>query len=143
VVGVESTPVTAEGEARKPTALVLLDHGSRRAEANNELVDLAGRLAALVGGRYLCVEPAHMELAAPSLAQAFGRCVAEGAEQIVIVVFFLATGAHSTGDIPRLAAEASASHGNVDYLLTAPLGTEAGIVELLASLADKTLSADS
>ncbi len=127
-------------EPRKPTALILLDHGSRRVAANDELAGLARRVAKTAASRYLCVKPAHMELAAPSLEQAFGRCVAVGAERIVVVLFFLAAGAHSTDDVPRLAAEAAALHGDVEYVLTAPFGTDEGITELVLGLVERTLA---
>jgi len=97
-------------------------------------------LAAVFANRYVCVEAAHMELAEPTLAQAFERCVANGAERIVVVLFFLAAGAHATDDIPKLAAEASALHGNVDYLLTPPLGTHETIADVVAAIVDETVS---
>ncbi|MCA9617054.1 MAG: hypothetical protein KC586_30040, partial [Myxococcales bacterium] len=55
-------------------ALLLVDHGSRRAEANA----LLGQIAALVAARRpeLVVEVAHMELAPPTVAEAFAACVA-------------------------------------------------------------------
>lgn len=127
-------------ESRKPTALILLDHGSRRAAANCGLVSLARGVAEAAASRYLCVEPAHMEVAAPSLDQAFGRCVAAGAERIVVVLFFLAAGTHSTDDVPRLAVEAAALHGDVEYVLTSPLGMDQGIAQLVLGLAEKSLA---
>ena len=45
---------------------------------------------------------AHMELAAPTLEQAFDACVSDGAREIVVHPYFLAPGRHSTDDIPRL-----------------------------------------
>ena len=63
------------------TALMVVDHGSRRAAANEMLVALAQRLAEHAGRRYVTVEPAHMELAEPTIGQAFDRCAAAGAER--------------------------------------------------------------
>ena len=66
------------------------------------------------------VEPAHMELAEPSIATAFGRCVERGATTVVVFPYFLLPGRHWNEDIPRLAAAAAANHPGVRYLVTAP-----------------------
>lgn len=56
------------------TGLLIVDHGSRRAESNQLLHHAADRFARYSG--WQIVEPAHMELAEPSIQQAFDRCVA-------------------------------------------------------------------
>ncbi len=101
-------------------AVVIVDHGSRRQEANR-------RHEAFVRewrdrGHYRIVEPAHMELAEPSLGRAFDACVAAGATLVVIAPYFLWPGDHWDRDIPALAAEAAARHPVVRYLVSAPLG---------------------
>ena len=77
------------------------------------------------------VEVAHMELAEPTLAQAVDRCVAEGAREIVISLFFLSPGRHSQQDIPALVAEASARHPHVRVRMSAPLGLDTRLAELM------------
>jgi sirohydrochlorin ferrochelatase len=100
--------------------LILVDHGSRREESNALLVEIARHFAAATG--YSIVEPAHMELAEPSIATAFGCCVARGAKVVVVFPYFLLPGRHWSDDIPRLAAEAAEQHPGVKYLVTAPFG---------------------
>ena len=65
-----------------------------------------------------------MELTEPSIAAAFGRCVEQGAQQVVIVPYFLAPGRHWNEDIPRLAAEAASpfAERGVTFLVAPPLG---------------------
>ncbi|MGD0392064.1 MAG: CbiX/SirB N-terminal domain-containing protein [Acidimicrobiales bacterium] len=101
-------------------AIVIVDHGSRRQEANDRHEAFVREWRAR--GRYPIVEPAHMELAEPSLGAAFGGCVAAGATLIVIAPYFLWPGDHWDRDIPALAAEAAARHPGVSYLVSAPLG---------------------
>src|SRR3972149_2395923 len=100
--------------------VILVDHGSRRDESNELLLDVARQFAAASGPPI--VEPAHMELAEPSIATAFGRCVARGAKTVVVFPYFLSPGRHWYDDIPRLAAAAAAAHPGVRHLVTAPLG---------------------
>jgi sirohydrochlorin ferrochelatase len=109
--------------------VILVDHGSRRAESNQLLEEMAALYAAR-SGRPI-VEPAHMELAQPSLAEAFDRCVARGAELVVIHPYFLLPGRHWDEDIPRLAAEAATRHPGIRYLVTAPLGVHPGLADVV------------
>jgi len=100
--------------------LILVDHGSRRGESNEMLLDVVRQFAESTG--WPIVEPAHMELAEPSIATAFARCVQRGAATVVVFPYFLLPGRHWSDDIPRLAAEAALKHPGVRFLVTAPFG---------------------
>lgn len=107
-------------DADERTGVVIVDHGSRRAESNEMLerfVEAFGE-----GAAYPIVEPAHMELAEPSIGTAFDRCVQRGATAVVVCPYFLLPGRHWSRDIPGLTAEAAARHPGVRYMVTAPIG---------------------
>jgi sirohydrochlorin ferrochelatase len=110
----------ADGFAGGSIGIVIVDHGSRRDESNRRHEAFVAEWRALRG--HAIVEPAHMELAVPSIGTAFDACVAAGAATVVIAPYFLWPGNHWDRDIPALAAEASARHPGVRYLVTAPLG---------------------
>ena len=48
------------------------------------------------------LEPAHMELAAPSISTAVANLLARGAKTIVLSPFFLGPGRHWKSDLPTL-----------------------------------------
>jgi sirohydrochlorin ferrochelatase len=100
--------------------VILVDHGSRREASNRLLLEVVSQFVMASGLKI--VEPAHMELAEPSIATAFARCVARGAKTVVVFPYFLLPGRHWHDDIPRLAADASRSHPGIRYLVTAPFG---------------------
>ena len=113
--------------------VVVVDHGSRREESNSLLLEVAAmfqRVSSLP-----IVEPAHMELAEPTIAQAFSQCVEKGAKLIVVFPYFLAPGRHWSLDIPALSAKAAQSHPGVRYLVAAPLGLD----ELMAQIMMKRI----
>ncbi len=110
-------------------AVILVDHGSRRAASNEALTEMVAVYREHSGRRI--VEPAHMELAAPSIADAFDACVRRGAERVIVFPFFLSPGRHWHADIPALAAEAARRHPGVSYLVTAPLGVHSLLAELI------------
>ena len=111
--------------------IVIVDHGSTREESNRLLEEVAAAFARRFEKRYGIVEPAHMELAEPSIATAYGRCVARGAVRVVVVPFFLGPGKHWTQDIPRLTAEIAARFPQTSYHITPTLGIDDLMLELL------------
>jgi sirohydrochlorin ferrochelatase len=109
-------------------AILLVDHGSRRAEANDQLEKIA-RLIRRRGHRIVIA--AHMELAEPSIAAGVDACVAAGAREIVVHPYLLAPGRHSTTDIPELAAEAASRHPDVTIRVSEPLGVHEKLVDVV------------
>ncbi len=113
------------------TAIILVDHGSRRPQSNAMLEEVAQQFAQKFTEHYDIVEPAHMELAMPDIAAAYAACVARGASDITLLPFFLARGKHWTRDIPSLVSQAAAKHSGTTYRVAEPLGIDELILDLL------------
>ena len=115
-------------------AILLVDHGSQL-DAANELLD---QIAEGVRRRRrdAIVEVAHMELAAPSLAEGIARCAARGASEVVVCPYFLGPGRHTSRDIPRLVEEARVTHPSLRVSVAAPLGFDERLVDLVLARAD-------
>jgi sirohydrochlorin ferrochelatase len=110
-------------------AILIVDHGSRRAEANEALEAVA--VLVKRARPDAIVRVAHMDLAPPSVADAFDACVAEGALEVIVHPYFLSPGSHTTNDIPRLVREAALRHPGVVTRITDPLGTHPKIAEVI------------
>ena len=119
-------------ETQRRNGIVIVDHGSRRDESNAMLEEVARLFGERFRETYDIVEPAHMELAEPSIATAYARCVERGATRVVVCPFFLGPGKHWTGDIPRITADAAATFPQTEFHVTMPLGIDDLILELLA-----------
>ncbi len=100
------------------------------------LEEVADLFARRFAESFEIVEPAHMELAEPSIATAYARCAARGATRVIVVPFFLGPGKHWTTDIPQLSAAAAKSHPNTRYHVAMPLGIDDLILDLLAKRAN-------
>jgi sirohydrochlorin ferrochelatase len=111
-----------------PRAIIIVDHGSRREAANQMLDQVAALVQAQTSDR---VYAAHMELAEPTIAQAFDRAVAEGAEFVFVFPYFLSPGRHSREDIPRMCAEAATRHPGVRWHCSGPIGLDAIMADLI------------
>jgi sirohydrochlorin ferrochelatase len=110
-------------------AIVLIDHGSRREEANRQLEVLADA----VRGREpdAIVRTAHLEIAEPRLSLAIDDCVREGARAIIVHPYFLGPGRHTSEDIPRLVDEARARHAGVAIQISRHLGIHDKLVDVV------------
>ena len=113
--------------------VIIVDHGSRRRESNEMLLDVVALFERL--SDWTIVEPAHMEIAEPSIAAAFDRCVERGATTVVVHPYFLLPGKHWHEDIPHLTEEAARKHPDVKHLVTAPLGMH----DLMAQIMDQRI----
>ncbi|XP_022750566.1 sirohydrochlorin ferrochelatase, chloroplastic-like [Durio zibethinus] len=71
------------------------------------------------------------ELAEPSIRDAFGLCVQQGAVRVIVSPFFLFPGRHWYQDIPLLTADAAKYHPGVLYIITAPLGLHKLLVDVV------------
>ena len=116
-------------------AIILIDHGSRRSEANAQLEELAERVRESRTGVW--VQTAHLEIAEPDLGQAIDECARAGATRIVVHPFFLSPGRHTSEDIPRLVEAAQERHPELDIALALPLGLDDRIVSLVLSRVDE------
>ncbi len=111
--------------------IVLVDHGSRLPESNQLVETVALALRERFFEELDIVEPAHMELAEPSIATAYARCVAQGATEIVVLPYFLGPGRHWTTDIPTLSAAAAAHFPETTFQVAPTLGLDDLMLDLL------------
>lgn len=117
-------------------SLLLVAHGSRRTESNDEVARLTGAIEARVGERYGYVAHAFLELASPSLAERIDGAIEAGSDQIVVVPYFLAAGTHVARDIPAVVDAKREQFPDVEIRVAGYLGSAEGVAEILAALAD-------
>ena len=109
-------------------AIIIVDHGSTREAANRMLDDMATLLRQRTADP---IYPAHMELAEPTIGQAFDAATAEGADFVFVFPYFLSPGRHSREDIPRMCTQAAARHPGVNWHCSGPIGLDPLMAELI------------
>ncbi len=112
-------------------AILLIDHGSVKAEANHMVSCMSNLLQHLVGDGVV-VRHAHMELAEPSIAAGFAECVRAGATEVIAFPYMLSPGKHVTRDVPRLVADAARAFPNTAFRVTDAFGVHEKLAELIA-----------
>lgn len=116
------------------TALLLIAHGSRRPEANAELVTIAETLRAR--GAWCLVQPSYLELAEPCIAAGGESCVASGAEKVVMLPYFLSPGRHVVEDLAAARDSLQERFPAVSFVLAEALGRHPLILDALTERAN-------
>jgi sirohydrochlorin ferrochelatase len=111
------------------TAVLLMAHGSRITEAN----DVVRQIAALVKKMtdFEIVEVSFREQHLPNIQQGIDACVAQGAERILLIPYFLYMGAHVQEDLPAELTKACKRHPNVEMAMGKHLGAHKKLAEIV------------
>lgn len=115
------------------TALLLIAHGSRQEEANEDLGYVLAGLRAR--GTHTVVEAAFLELAQPDIDQGAARCVGRGANRVVLLPYFLSAGVHVRRDLGEARRRLAERHAGVAFVLAEPLGKHPLLVDVLSERA--------
>lgn len=118
-------------------AILLVDHGSRRDEANAQLEELAARVRK--ERPQWRVQIAHLEIATPSVPEALDQCAEAGVRDVYLHPFFLSPGRHTREDLPALARDACKRHPGLTVHVTDPLGVDDAMVAIVLERIDTCL----
>lgn len=114
-------------EPRK--ALLLMAHGSRRAEANADLEYVAARMRER--GQYAIVVASFLELADPDIPGGGASCVEQGATEVTMLPYFLSPGRHVHDDMTAALRELSRRFPDVVFRLAEPLGRHPKLLDVV------------
>lgn len=112
-------------------ALLVLAHGSRKKESNDEVIRLAMELDNHPGSGFDKVLCAFNQFSDPSAAQQIEVLVRMGATKITVLPYFIAAGSHVLTDIPELVNEARRVYPGVSFHLSPHFGAFRGVKDLI------------
>jgi sirohydrochlorin ferrochelatase len=118
------------------TGVIVFGHGSSVPSANDAVRAVAADAAR--AGHWELYETAFLE-ADPRLDRAVARLVQAGANEVVVLPYFLTLGIHLQRDLPRLVEELTQVHG-VPIRVAAPLDGHPGLARILVERAGEMLS---
>lgn len=119
-------------------AILLIDHGSKRVEANEMLGDVRDMIQEQAGPDVI-VGYSHMELAEPTIEQGIAECVKRGATEVIAFPYMLSPGKHSTRDIPRMIDQAAVNFPGVKFSVTPAFGVHEKLGEVVLERAGLSL----
>jgi len=111
----------------RQSAVLVVGHGSRRAEANEDVREAA--LSIGQRGGFDLVQAAFLEIEHPNIDEGFTRLVEHGARDITVHPYFLSPGRHTRGDIPLEVRAAASRHPSVNYRISEPLSAHPRVIE--------------
>ena len=115
------------------TALLLIAHGSRQEDANADLHFVVEEMRAR--GGFTSVDAAFLELAEPDIQQGGFRCVAQGAERVILLPYFLSAGVHVCRDLTDAQQRLAARFPHSEFRLAEPLGRHPLLLEVVVDRA--------
>lgn len=120
-------------DPRGKPAIILLGHGSRVPDAGKNME----RVAAALRERHAheIVEVCYLSRLGPHFREAFKRCLAQGANLVMVIPYFLHDGLHLILDIPEIMQEVANQHPRVRLVL----GESLGFDDLLVDLVEKRI----
>lgn len=116
-------------------ALLIVAHGSRRTQSNDEIRALALKVGEQSGETYAYVSSAFLELAEPSIPDGIQQCIDQGATDVTIMPFFLSAGRHVVNDVPELVRSKQQANPHVRIRLAPYLGVSGLMPSLILQAA--------
>ncbi len=129
---IASRLIPSYSNAREPsnthrTGILIVGHGSRREEANQDVREAARQIG--LRGNFPLVEAAFLEITRPTIREGFAALIAQGARHIIVHPYFLSPGRHTRGDIPVEVRAAASLYDVVSYQITEPLAAHRLVIE--------------
>jgi len=112
-------------------ALILIDHGSKVDEANEMLKLISERIINRNDSSFDIIKYCHMEIAHPTLEDAFSECIDNGANEITVHPYFLVPGRHSKTDIPNMVNNILNKYPDIKCKISEPLGFHEQLIDII------------
>ncbi|MCW8986580.1 MAG: CbiX/SirB N-terminal domain-containing protein [Gammaproteobacteria bacterium] len=116
-------------------SLLLIAHGSRRSQSNEEVKELAEKLKEQCADEYNIIHAAFLELADPLIPDGIKMCVDDGASSVTVLPYFLNSGRHVIEDIPNIVNDTKQNYPDINIKISSHLGASALMMDLLISTA--------
>ncbi len=110
-------------------AILFVGHGSKDPEGNEELAQFAKRMTK--GLKTDIIEICFLEFAEPDLPQGIERCVARGAQKIVVVPMMLFAAGHAKVHIPMAILQAKRRFPEVTFQYKRAIEVEERVLPIL------------
>lgn len=111
------------------SGVVLIAHGSRREEANNEIRSLVSQVQE--ADRFGTYQVAFMEFGSPDIETAVAKLADQGVNTVVVLPLFLITGNHVSKDIPQELSEIKTSYPHIEFIMARHFAGHPALVQII------------
>lgn len=117
--------------------ILIIAHGSREPETVKTMEEVFSMVKEKLS--HILMEQAYMEFCDVNLAKGLDKLVKQGADNIVVVPYFLFSGIHIREDIPHEIEEYLSVHPGIKVTLGHTLGADPRIAEVLCDRVQEAL----
>lgn len=110
-------------------AILYICHGSRVKKASDEAISFIK--TCMAGNPVAIQEYCFLELAEPTIEEAFERCVKRGASKVNVIPVLLLTAIHAKEDIPNELERIGKRFPNVEMAYGRPIGVHSHMIDIL------------
>ncbi|OLS39381.1 sirohydrochlorin chelatase [Alkalihalophilus pseudofirmus] len=110
-------------------AILLVGHGSRDPEGNEQVKHMIGELSTKLDPGLL-VETCYLEFAKPTIEQGIQTCVEKGASSVFVIPLMLLAAGHSKIHIPAAIDEAKERYPHIQFTYGRPFGIHEETLEI-------------
>ena len=111
-------------------SLLVVAHGSRRPESNDEVRELVKNMADM-DHEFAEIKAAFLELAGPLIPDGIRQLIKNGAKEVTVIPYFLSAGRHVTKDIPADVRIVQEEYPDIKIAIASYLGASDEIVKIL------------
>ncbi len=109
-------------------AVVVAGHGSLRSDSGAAMFQVAAQLRQQ--GVAAVIEAGFLNYSSPTLAEAVAKCVAQGANDLIIQPYFLIAGVYVVNELPSVVKAIIAQYRGVHFHIAEALGEHPALVKL-------------
>lgn len=110
-------------------AVLLVGHGSKLSGSNEAIDQVIEALCQIEPSTLF--QAAFLEIQPPSIPEGIELCLNQGAEEVIVIPYFVQAGKHVVQDIPRIISEAKAKYSGKSIHLANYLGFDSRIVSVV------------
>lgn len=114
--------------------LLVVAHGSRRVESNDEVRELVAKIDKMEHG-FDEVGAAFLELAEPLIPDGIISAIEKGAKEVVVFPYFLSAGRHVVKDVPADIDSVKEKYPDVKITTAPYLGESPKLLDVILELA--------
>lgn len=119
--------------------VMVLAHGSKREEANEEIRSLVREIQ--LSDSQGVYQVAFMQFGYPDIGKAVNELAAVGVEKIIVMPYFLVTGNHISIDIPDELEVQKQAHPGLEFVIAKHLNGHPGMIAVVKDRIQECTSA--
>jgi sirohydrochlorin cobaltochelatase len=112
-------------------ALILIAHGSKKEESNEEFRDLVNTIKAKDLNKYESIETAFLEFVEPSIEEITEKLYKRGVQEITFYPYFLNSGKHVIIDIPNIMESLKRRYPKIKFIQLPHFGLSKKIASII------------